>query len=944
MVKSFLLSPSVNLVEEVMQRLSADGADYSNNLVVFPGKRPGYFLRKAIATKEGKSFIPPTEFSIEEFVDLIFRQILGRHEPTLDELDAVSLLFEQHLNSLERLGGEHFTSLEAFLPLGIKLFEEMEELRIAGCSPKLVREKVGGITYGNLYLLPGLYERFYKEVEDRHYITRASKFMIVSQKLDPKSLSKYSNIVLAGFFALTHAEREIFRKLISLRQTTILLQQSSYAERIVAELGLDPERVGDSHDPSITIHRSPDVHGQVFALTAQIQEMIDRKLPLDEETVIVLPSPDALFPILHQTLSLLNPDQYNISLAYGLVRSPVYAFLNAIFELIGSRYRDAYHAPSYIKFALHPYTKNILFRQRADVTRVLFHAIEDEFAERGAATFFELEKLEEQHHIFERVERTLAGDEHPCTAREIQEHLKYIHDRTIRPLQHIRDIGEFSARCIEVLSFIYDESTARLHPYFHPFAEKTIEALDRLSKGLLKSQSFAEPRAYVTFIREYLARAEVHFAGTPLRGIQTLGLLETRNLKFSRAFILDMNDEVVPGRLNQTTNLLPQKLREDLGLETTYDRERLQEAYVQTLIEGAKEVSLFFTDNGKREKSRLIEKLLWERQKKERQPDPATFVKSISYRVSLKNDIPQPIPKTPAMIQYLKGISYSATSLDAYLQCPIKFYYSHVAGLKEKEEVAEDIEARDIGELIHDVLHDWFEEALEQPLTKELLKRQDLSKAIEKNMQKSFGEYEYGTLTLIKMQIAKQLSRFLENYQEPLLDKVPIRITELEAKVEVEKNDFLFRVRMDRIERREDNVYILDYKTGGDPSRLKTKIAKLDLENRQTWANAIGSFQLPLYAMVYQMNTGVGIEKIKPAFLFLGRNKIDETIESPLFDEEIPVGHQMSKLEEVLFKVLKEIVDPDTPFHATKELEENCPQCPFQRICGTEWVLGWRQS
>ena len=66
---ALVLPPSVPLVDEAAARLIPEGADFSRNLVVFPGKRPAHFLRKAIAEKRGSGFIPPVIFSMEEFVD-----------------------------------------------------------------------------------------------------------------------------------------------------------------------------------------------------------------------------------------------------------------------------------------------------------------------------------------------------------------------------------------------------------------------------------------------------------------------------------------------------------------------------------------------------------------------------------------------------------------------------------------------------------------------------------------------------------------------------------------------------------------------------------------------------------------------------------------------------------------------------------------------------------
>ncbi|MBF8248203.1 MAG: hypothetical protein HW374_1003, partial [Bacteroidetes bacterium] len=76
MSKSYLISPSVSLIDEVLERLSIEGRDYSKNLVVFPGKRPGYFLRKAIARRLGVSFVPPRELSMDELVDVISKDML----------------------------------------------------------------------------------------------------------------------------------------------------------------------------------------------------------------------------------------------------------------------------------------------------------------------------------------------------------------------------------------------------------------------------------------------------------------------------------------------------------------------------------------------------------------------------------------------------------------------------------------------------------------------------------------------------------------------------------------------------------------------------------------------------------------------------------------------------------------------------------------------------
>ena len=74
---AFLIPNNHDLIEAVASRLIKDGKDYTSNLVVFPGKRPSHFLRRAIAQKEQGAVIPPAIFSMDEFVDYVYAEKLG---------------------------------------------------------------------------------------------------------------------------------------------------------------------------------------------------------------------------------------------------------------------------------------------------------------------------------------------------------------------------------------------------------------------------------------------------------------------------------------------------------------------------------------------------------------------------------------------------------------------------------------------------------------------------------------------------------------------------------------------------------------------------------------------------------------------------------------------------------------------------------------------------
>ena len=98
-------------------------------------------------------------------------------------------------------------------------------------------------------------------------------------------------------------------------------------------------------------------------------------------------------------------------------------------------------------------------------------------------------------------------------------------------------IGSFASVLIELLNFVYDTSTASVHPFFRRYAERMLETLEGVRRSLLADLKFREPAGYANFIQTYIAAVDVPFAGTPLNGLQVLGLLETRSIRFKTVYI-----------------------------------------------------------------------------------------------------------------------------------------------------------------------------------------------------------------------------------------------------------------------------------------------------------------------------------------------------------------------------------------------------------------------
>lgn len=917
--------------------------DYSSNLVVFPGRRPSHFLRKALAQQMKGSFIPPVIYSMDEFVDHLYEEKLSGRK--LESLDAVSLLYHLHRKAPAPLGGGSFMTPDSFFPIGLKIYRDIEELYIEGIDHHLVKsiesytkEGIPEQTLKRLQSLAFFYEEFYKIVSEEGFSTRSLRYRLAANMIDDSAISGFRQVILAGFFALTISEKTLFQKLLLKDNTLFIFQDGRGQKEKLAELGVRPiaDQQGDD-EPEVHFYSSPDTHGQVYALRMLLERKRQEPEYLFENAAIVLPSSETLFPLLRHGISMMAEDSYNISLGYPLQRTPLFAFLSNIMELMTSMDGDRVYLPDYLNFVLHPYTKNIYFSGSAKITRIMFHALEERLAKSRTKGFVTLAEIEGDEKLFKLVMDKLPADQTGVTKELLSEHLRRIHRNTIEKFLSLENVADFSLKCIELLTYIFHNSTAKLHPLFYPFSESFIRSLEIISRSLMKDIAFTERAGYFTFFRKYIMTCYTPFEGSPLKGLQALGFLETRNLSFEKVFILDVNEDVLPDTKKEDT-LLPFRAREILGLPTYQDRDDLTAYYFETLLQGADEVHLFFIENDKKERSRFIEKLLWERQKRDRTTETKNYLKAVQYKIELKNSLPADIRKTDRVLRFLRDFPYSASALDTYLKCQLQFYYSYVLKFDKKEEISGDIERVDIGKFVHYVLSQYFLKKKGYPLKEKDIDIAELHLLIDKLFDKEYGKNPAGAIYLLKNQIKRHLEDFFKKYLVPLVRSETVTVLSSEEDIRIEKDSFNFRGRIDAIIRRGEKTVIVDYKTGSNPNYLKINFDKLEIENRETWSEAIGSLQLPFYLMLYSSHTGKAIRDLNGMFLLLGRSLINSEIELPLFTEK-DGEEKYELLKNVLFRLLNEIIDPDLQFIAAINRKKTCPGCSYQYICGTQWIV-----
>lgn len=961
------LSADENMIDVITANLTAQGSDYSRNIIVFPNRRPAHFLRKNLANRTGAAFIPPRIFSIDEFVDHIYETHMlhsstkDNANPTsqggftsesegkgikLDTIDAVAVLYDLHKESTKRIGRDGFVQLDRFFPLGLKIYNDIEELYIEKVSlyqVKDIDQFIEGIplqTLDRLQRLSYFYDEFYKIIEKLGYSTRSSRYRAAAGQIKTFDAGCFDKIILAGFFALTKSEIDIFKTILSWDNAYLVFKDGPGIEEKLREIGITfKPSISKPVEMEINFYSSPDSHGQVFGLSNLFKDKLDKGSQIDERSVIVVPSSDTLFPLMHNCLSLLAPESYNISIGYPIYRTPIFGFLNNLMELMISINEDKFYLPNYIKFVLHPYTKNIHLKNQPELTRIIFHTIEEELSRNRTITFLSLAEIENNekilHSIFTKIE-DLGFD---ITKEIISNHLHEIHQNTIGKFYFFKNIGDFAQKCAELLIYIYNNSTARLHPLFYPFSEAFLSALNKISSSRMKELSFADINGYFTFFKKYIHTCNTPFEGTPIKGLQILGFLETRNLTFENIYIIDLNEDILPVT-NKDDSLVPFAVRKGLGLPTYIDSDKISEYYFETLLKGAKKAHILFIENDEMEKSRFIEKLLWERQKRDCTTDNKSYIKPIQYRVTLKNPAPKEIKKTERIIDELRDFTYAASSLDSYLRCGLKFYYNHILKIRKKQDITGEIEKSAIGIFIHNLLRKYFRNLRGKILNEKDLNIADMENLLNKLFEREFSHELSGSAYLIKKQIRSHLRDLLKNYYIPLTKECSLRILDCEYEILTKVNSYSLKGRLDSIEERDKKTVdkktvIIDYKTSSSENYYKINFGKLDLLDRDSWQEAIGSIQLPFYMLIYSESKKVDISSLNAMFLLLGKNIISRKIELPFCDDENQIIQNYETLKAIIFRLIEEIKDPNLPFAPPVNLKRSCLFCDYKNLCGT---------
>jgi len=272
------------------------------------------------------------------------------------------------------------------------------------------------------------------------------------------------------------------------------------------------------------------------------------------------------------------------------------------------------------------------------------------------------------------------------------------------------------------------------------------------------------------------------------------------------------------------------------------------------------------------------------------------------------------VPKTPAMVDFLKGFTFSASSVNTYLRNPLDFYRSYVLGLREREDLLDEPENRHIGTFVHEVLEDMFQPFLgRQPVVDQAFIKRFMNE-VEKRFVNVFGRGRGSDAYLMKSVLVSRMRRFLDteaDRRERPVEKILFIEKRFDEMVSLPCGKVKFTYRVDRVDELEDGtILILDYKTGStDPMPKKASEIEGLTWDRASLFDNVRSFQMPLY--LHYLHQCYPERPINAAFYNLRTLDIKYFIDAK---DQGQRGEIIDVFMRALNAVFEEMFDVDVPF------------------------------
>jgi RecB family exonuclease len=371
--------------------------------------------------------------------------------------------------------------------------------------------------------------------------------------------------------------------------------------------------------------------------------------------------------------------------------------------------------------------------------------------------------------------------------------------------------------------------------------------------------------------------------------VTVMGVLETRSVHFDGVIIIDFDDKNVPKRSDKDMFLNTQ-IREIAKLPTMRDRENLQKHYYEMLINRSSEVAISFVSSSESSGSRFLKQL-------------GIKDKNIHNELDFANILFKRVKHTPPqdidiVQEYsFKDVKLSSTRLKTFLTCKRKYYYKYIVGIKDHEIPKDMPKEHEIGNMVHLALKELYSKK------NAYFSVDELKRDLHRELDEVCGNSELDKY-LVAMQ-KKKMDLFCEHEVQRFENGWEVLHTEENFSVGFSGMNLVGQI--DRVDKRANEIEVLDYKTGS-----------YALYNKNNYTEAT-DFQLEFY---YLLASGLGnVEGC--GFYDLKESKI---VKEPFLSEKI----------EILKSHIKDLLNiQEINFEKCEDIK-SCQFCEYRVMCGRE--------
>ncbi|MBK5286224.1 MAG: PD-(D/E)XK nuclease family protein [Bacteroidia bacterium] len=791
---------------------------------------------------------------------------------------------------------------------------QFAEMFFAGEQGKVKKEF--SELWNKLYLI---YSGFNKSLSERNLAYEGMAYRLAAERITDKEYVKslaQKHFVFAGFYALSASEEKIIRSLRDKNQAELFWDSDEYYfDNENHEAGhflrnnslLDKNKFNwkennFSDDKNIRIIGVPLQVGQAKAAGVLVKEILQKKSE-EENIAVVLPDEKMLIPVLHSLPSVAK--ELNITMGYPLVQSPLMTLVASVVDMHKHSKKEKSGLLFYHKHVkeilLHPYITSL---ERNDSEKLL-------------------RQIEETEYIYVP-SSVLISENAPAYRKIFFTEINSL-EKIFATLQGLAEMllldsgksGYFSSLDIECVAVFHSQ-------------------LNRLAEIINRKMPEIKLNTLWNLIIEIMRPQKIPFSGVPLSGLQLMGFLETRALDFENVILLNVNEGTLPSS-SRSNSFVPFVLRKSYGLPTFTEQDAIYSYHFYRLLQRAKNIFLLYDTEVKKlatgEKSRFILQIIHELSNRNNVTEEL-----MTTPVRLKEVQPIVVEKDDAVMKVLEKFfkhedkanasnSFSASKLLCYINCPLQFYFRYVAGLKETEDMTDEIDEKTFGTLLHESIKSLYGgvKILDEKVILRL--KEDVSKTVDGVFASEIPQKAAmlnGKNLLMKRAVEELVYKILAAD----LEQAPIEIFFLERNIYApfslkdNRNVTLYGI-MDRADKVNGVVRVIDYKSGR-VSGMKYK----DVEELFAGPEKKELFQLMFYVLLFNSAE----QNAKPA---AGIYKMREISEGPRYlnDNPLPVSDDsVAEFRLRLGKLIEEVTDNKIPFSQTND-EERCVYCEFKDIC-----------